>query len=214
MNVIPGDYRHFVLPRFSGNEIGWLRQFSAILAVAIALGHSVIRALRPIDANPARFVSNIRKGKFASFVDDSSDWPIDADHTANGRATAMTTSRVFAALLASAVTVMALPTAASAGCYGCYTPPPCPTCYQRQVAPPQYRAFQETVMVAPGGVIAHRTPAQYRTVMVPQTVMVAPEGVQYQQIPAQYTTRQRVEMVAPAREYYVAVRPRCGSCGY
>ena len=126
----------------------------------------------------------------------------------------MTTSRVFAALLASAVTVMALPTAASAGCYGCYTPPPCPTCYQRQVAPPQYRAVQETVMVAPGGVIAHRTPAQYRTVMVPQTVMVAPEGVQYQQIAPQYATRQRVEMVAPAREYYVAVRPRCGSCGY
>jgi hypothetical protein len=69
-------------------------------------------------------------------------------------------------------------------------------------------------MVSPGGVIAHRTPAQYRTVMVPQTVMVAPEGVQYQQIPPQYTTRQRVEMVAPPREYYVAVRPRCGTCGY
>src|ERR1700761_6375390 len=109
----------------------------------------------------------------------------------NGRATAMTTSRVFAALLASAVTVMALPTAASAGCYGCYTPPPCPTCYQRQVAPAQYRAVQETVMVAPGAVIAHRTPAQYRTVMVPQTVMVAPEGVQYQQLAPQYATRQR-----------------------
>src|SRR6201746_833012 len=104
----------------------------------------------------------------------------------------MTTSRVFAALLASVVTAMALPTAASAGCYGCYTPPPCPTCYQRQVAPPQYRAVQETVMVSPGSVIAHRTPAQYRTVMVPQTVMVAPEGVQYERIPAQYETRQHV----------------------
>lgn len=69
-------------------------------------------------------------------------------------------------------------------------------------------------MVAPGGVIAHRTPAQYRTVMVPQTVMVAPEGVQYEQTPPQYATRQRVEMVAPAQEYFVAVRPRCGSCGY
>jgi hypothetical protein len=67
----------------------------------------------------------------------------------------------------------------------------------------------------PGGcLVAHRTPAQYRTVMVPQTVMVAPEGVQYEQIPAQYTTRQRVEMVAPAREYYVATPPRCSSCGY
>ncbi|MEN3385449.1 MAG: hypothetical protein V7608_5493, partial [Hyphomicrobiales bacterium] len=41
-------------------------------------------------------------------------------------------------------------------------------------------------MVTPGGVIAHRTPAQYQTVMVPQTVMVAPEGVQYEQVPAQY----------------------------
>jgi hypothetical protein len=69
-------------------------------------------------------------------------------------------------------------------------------------------------MVSPGAVIAHRTPAQYRTVMAPQTVMVAPEGVQYQQIAPQYATRQRVEMVAPAREYYVAVRPRCGTCGY
>jgi hypothetical protein len=33
-------------------------------------------------------------------------------------------------------------------------------------------------MVSPGAVVAHRTPAQYRTVMVPQTVMVAREGVQ------------------------------------
>ena len=123
----------------------------------------------------------------------------------------MSMSRVFAALVASAITALALPSTASAGCYGCYTPPPCPTCYQRQIAPAQYRAVQETVMVAPGGVIAHRTPAQYRTVMVPQTVMVAPEGVQYQQIPAQYATRQRVEMVAPAREYYGDVAPRCGT---
>src|SRR5258708_38170332 len=126
----------------------------------------------------------------------------------------MTTSRVFAALLASAVTAMVVPTVASAGCYGCYTPPPCPTCYQRQVAPPQYRAVQETVMVSPGAVIAHRTPAQYRTVMVPQTVMVAPEGVQYQQIAPQYGVRQHVEMVEPAHTYYVPVAPRCGNCGY
>src|SRR3978361_1093067 len=128
----------------------------------------------------------------------------------------MTMSRVYAALIASAVTAIALPTAASAGCDGCYSPPraPCTPCYQRRVAPPQYRAVQETVMVAPGGVVAHRTPAQYRTVMVPQTVMVAPEGVQYEQIPAVCATRQRVEMVAPAREYYVATQPRCNSCGY
>jgi hypothetical protein len=130
------------------------------------------------------------------------------------RHTGMTMSRVYAALIASAVTAVALPTAASAGCYGCYTPPPCNTCYQAQVAPPQYRTVEETVMVAPGRVIAHRTPAQYRTVMVPQTVMVAPEGVQYEQIPAQYGVQQHVEMVAPARTYYVPVAPRCSACGY
>jgi hypothetical protein len=130
--------------------------------------------------------------------------------------TTMTMSRVYAALIASAVTAMALPTAASAQCAGCYTPPPqpCVTCYQRQVVPPQYRTVEETVMVSPGAVIAHRTPAQYRTVMVPQTVMVAPEGVQYERTAPQYATRQRVEMVAPAREYYVATPPRCSSCGY
>jgi hypothetical protein len=50
--------------------------------------------------------------------------------------------------------------------------------------------------------------------MVPQTVMVAPEGVQYERIPAQYGTREHVEMVAPARTYYVPVPPRCNSCGY
>lgn len=128
----------------------------------------------------------------------------------------MTMSRVYAALIASAVMVMGLPTAASAQCQGCYVPPPqpCVTCYQRQVVPPQYRTVEETVMVSPGAVIAHRTPAQYRTVMVPQTVMVAPEGVQYERTPPQYATRQRVEMVAPAREYYVATPPRCVSCGY
>ena len=105
--------------------------------------------------------------------------------------TTMTMSRVYAALIASAVTAMALPTAASAQCQGCYIPPPqpCVTCYQRQVAPAQYRTVDETVMVAPGRVIAHRTPAQY-------------------------ATRQRVEMVAPAREYYVATPPRCATCGY
>jgi len=123
-------------------------------------------------------------------------------------------SRVYAALFATAVAAAALPTAASAGCQNCYAPQPCTTCYQQQVAPPQYRAVQETVMVAPGRVITHRTPAQYQTVMVPRTVMVAPEGVQYEQIPAQYATRERVEMVAPARAYYVPVRPRCGNCGY
>ena len=127
----------------------------------------------------------------------------------------MTMSRLSAVLIASAVTALALPTAASAGCYNCYAPPPpCGTCYEQRVVPPQYRTVQETVMVAPAGVIAHRTPAQYKTVMVPQTVMVAPEGVAYERTPPQYATRERVEMVAPARAYYVAAPPRCSSCGY
>ena len=125
-------------------------------------------------------------------------------------------SRMIASVSAAiALAAAASPTAASAGCYNCYAPPqPCATCYQQQYVPPQYRSVQETVMIAPPRTIAHRTPAQYRTVMVPQTVMVAPEGVQYQHVPAQYATQQRVEMVAPAQSYYVAVQPRCNSCGY
>ncbi|WP_299809531.1 hypothetical protein [Tardiphaga sp.] len=107
-----------------------------------------------------------------------------------------------------------MPNAASAGCYNCYTPPPCQTCYQQQVVPPQYRTVEETVMVAPGRTVARRTPAQYETVMVPKTVMVAPSRVEYERIPAQYATQQRVQMVAPAQTYYAPVRPRCGSCGY
>jgi hypothetical protein len=83
-----------------------------------------------------------------------------------------------------------------------------------QTVPPQYRTVQETVMVAPGGTIAHRTPAQYRTVMVPKTVMVAPEGVAYQHIPPRYATQQRVEMVSPGYSYYAPVAPRCATCGY
>ena len=123
-------------------------------------------------------------------------------------------SRVLTALSAAALVACALPTTASAGCANCYAPPPCTTCYQQQYVPPQYRSYNETVMVAPGRVVAHRTPAQYQTVMVPRTVMVAPEGVQYEQIPAQYATVQRTEMVAPAQTYVVPVRPRCGNCGW
>ncbi|MGO3933615.1 hypothetical protein [Rhodopseudomonas pseudopalustris] len=122
-------------------------------------------------------------------------------------------SRFAAALIVSAAAV-ALPTAASAGCYGCYTPPPCQTCYQPQYVAPQYQTVQETVLVEPGRVIARRTPAQYRTVMVPKTVMVEPEGVAYERVPPQYAVRERVEMVAPARVYYAPVRPRCGGCGW
>ena len=119
------------------------------------------------------------------------------------------------AALFAAIAAFAAPTAASAGCANCYVPPqPCYTCYQQQVVPPQYRAVEETVMVHPGRVIAHRTPARYETVMVPKTVMVEPEGVQYEQVPPQYATRQRVEMVAPPQVYYAPVRPRCGNCGW
>src|ERR1700742_160620 len=126
----------------------------------------------------------------------------------------MNMSRASIIMIASAVAAIALPTAASAGCYNCYAPPPCGTCYQQQVVPPQYRTVEETVMVSPGRTIAHRTPAQYRTVMVPRTVMVAPEGVAYEQLPPEYATRQRVEMVSPGYSYYAPVRPRCGGCGY
>ena len=125
-------------------------------------------------------------------------------------------SRVIAAVFATTLAAAAaIPTAASAGCYSCYQPQPC--CqpqYQQQVAPAQYRTVQETVMVAPGRVVAHRTPAQYRTVMVPKTVMVAPEGVEYERVAPQYATQERVEMVAPARTYYAPVAPRCSTCGY
>ncbi|HMK81112.1 MAG TPA: hypothetical protein VK438_15760 [Xanthobacteraceae bacterium] len=123
-------------------------------------------------------------------------------------------SRVLAALSTVTLLALSLPTTASAGCSNCYAPPPCATCYQQQVVPPQYRTYNETVMVAPGRVIAHRTPAQYRTVLVPKTVMVAPESVQYEQLPPQYATVQRTELVAPAQTYLVPVAPRCGSCGW
>jgi hypothetical protein len=69
-------------------------------------------------------------------------------------------------------------------------------------------------MVSPGATVAHRAPAQYRTVMVPQTVMVAPPSVQYERIPPQYATRQRVEMVSPGYSYYAPVQTGCASCGY
>ena len=125
-------------------------------------------------------------------------------------------SRVIAASFAAIVATAVLPTAASA-CYNCYTPQPCTTCYQpqyqQQYVPPQYRTVQETVMVAPGSVVRHRTPAQYRTVMVPQTVMVAPPGVAYEQIPPQYATRERVEMVSPGYSYYAPAASGCASCG-
>jgi hypothetical protein len=123
-------------------------------------------------------------------------------------------SRVMPALFAASILALAIPTAASAGCYSCYVPQPCGTCYQQQVVPPQYRTVEETVMVSPGRTIAHRTPAQYRTVMVPRTVMVAPEGVEYEQVAPEYATQQRVEMVSPGYSYYAPVRPRCGGCGY
>jgi hypothetical protein len=122
--------------------------------------------------------------------------------------------KLIAAAMFAAFAAMAAPSVALAGCNNCYTPPPCQTCYQQQIVPPQYRTVEETVMVSPGRVVARRTPAQYRTVMVPKTVLVEPSRVEYEQIPAQYATQQRVQMVAPARTYYMPVQPRCGSCGY
>jgi hypothetical protein len=86
--------------------------------------------------------------------------------------------------------------AASAGCYNCYAPPPCQTCYQQQYVQPQYRTVDETVMVSPGATVAHRAP------------------VQYERIPPQYATRQRVEMVSPGYSYYAPVQMGCASCGY
>jgi hypothetical protein len=123
-------------------------------------------------------------------------------------------SRTIAVVFSAAVAAISMTGAASAGCYNCYAPPPCQTCYQQQYVAPQYRAVDETVMVSPGAVVAHRTPAQYRTVMVPQTVMVAPAGVAYERIPPQYATRQRVEMVSPGYSHYAPVAPSCWSCGY
>lgn len=125
-----------------------------------------------------------------------------------------TMSRTLAVVFSTAVAALSMTGAASAGCYNCYAPPPCQTCYQQQYVAPQYRTVDETVMVSPGATVAHRTPAQYRTVMVPQTVMVAPPGVQYERIPPQYATRQRVEMVSPGYSYYAPVQMGCASCGY
>ena len=123
-------------------------------------------------------------------------------------------SRTIAIAFTTALAALSMTSAASA-CYNCYQPPqPCVTCYQQQYVPPQYRTVDETVMVSPGAVIAHRTPAQYRTVMVPQTVMVAPEGVAYERTAPEYATQQRVEMVSPGYSYYQPVAPRCASCGY
>jgi hypothetical protein len=118
-----------------------------------------------------------------------------------------------ATLAATLAALAAAPSAAVAGCVNCYTPPqPCPTCYQQQVVPPQYRTTYDTVMVSPGRVVAHRQPARYGTVMVPKTVLIEPERVYHERIPPQFATVPRVEMVAPAQTYYVPVRPRCGNC--
>ncbi|TFW62839.1 hypothetical protein CT676_01635 [Bradyrhizobium sp. MOS001] len=125
-----------------------------------------------------------------------------------------TMSRTLAIVISTVVAAISMTSAASAGCYNCYAPPPCQTCYQQQYVQPQYRTVDETVMVSPGATVAHRTAAQYRTVMVPQTVMVAPPSVQYERIPPQYATRQRVEMVSPGYSYYAPVQMGCASCGY
>ena len=83
----------------------------------------------------------------------------------NKRSRDLIMKKLMAATLFAGLAAMALPNAAAAGCYNCYAPPPCQTCYQQQVVPPQYRTVEETVMVSPGRTIARRTPAQYETVM-------------------------------------------------
>ena len=85
-------------------------------------------------------------------------------------------------------------------------------CYQQQVIPPQYRTVNETVMVAPGRRVAHRTPARYQTVMVPKTVMVEPEGVAYEEIRRNTRPCSAPRWWRPA--VAVPVRPRCGNCGW
>ena len=124
--------------------------------------------------------------------------------------------RTSLSLAVAAIATAAISSPASAGCYNCYAPPPqpCTTCYQMQTVAPQYRTVQETVMVSPGSVVAHRTPPQYRTVMVPQTVMVSPGGVAYERTPPQYATQERTVMVSPGYSYYAPVAPRCNTCGY
>lgn len=100
--------------------------------------------------------------------------------------------RTSLSLAIAAVATAAFTSAASAGCYSCYTPPPqpCTTCYQVQTVPPQYR-----------------------TVMVPKTVMVAPEGVAYERIAPQYATQERTQMVSPGYSYYAPVQQTCSTCG-
>jgi hypothetical protein len=112
----------------------------------------------------------------------------------------------FLAAALFAVTGMALPSVASAGCYSCAP------AYQQQVVPPQYRTVERTVMVAPGHTVRRHRPAQYRTVMVPRTVMVAPPRTEYRRIPAQYATQQSTVMVAPAQVYYAPVQQGCSTC--
>ena len=95
-------------------------------------------------------------------------------------------SRVLTALVAASILGGVATVCPPAGCYSCEAPPQpvCGTCYQPQQVAPQYRTVEETVMVAPGRTIAHRTPAQYRTVMVPRTVIVAPQrACEYEQRP-------------------------------
>jgi hypothetical protein len=167
-------------------------------------------------------INNPHQGKHASFVERARQRDYLARRSALQfaapeaiRGTIM--SRVLASLSAAAfLALAAVPTAAFAGCYGCYVPrpQPCVTCYQQQIIPPQYQTYNETVMVSPGQRIPHRIPARYETVMVPQTRMVAPESVQFEDVPPQYTTVQRTQMVAPARAVVVPVRPRCSTCGW
>src|SRR3954454_13976776 len=75
-------------------------------------------------------------------------------------------SRTLAVVFSTVVAAISMTGAASDGCYNCYTPPPCTTCYQQQYVQPQHRTVDETVMVSPGSVVAHRANGKSPTVMV------------------------------------------------
>lgn len=128
---------------------------------------------------------------------------------------------VLSALFAFAASTALLPTAASAGCGGCYNQVvapcgscgapvvnACSPCYRPATVPAEYRTVYDTVEVAPARVIAHRVPARYG--VVNETVMVSPpsqtwqstcacgrESLQAVEIPAQYASVPRTVMVEP-----------------
>lgn len=114
-------------------------------------------------------------------------------------------SRIHAALIASALSLAAIPTASSARCHVCYAPPPCNPCYlyQPQFEAAQFGTVQEIATIYPSRATGYQSPALFSNVNMPRTLMVAPAGF-----------GERIEMVAPAQTYYAPIVSRCGSCRY